>query len=56
MGDSSAQIRIGCIVWYTKLKWRYPGPFAGETATPGLLVGTAKDTVTPIRKQVVKSR
>ncbi len=50
MGDSSVQIRIGCIAWDTKPKRRYFGPFAGETAMPVLLLGTAKDIVTPIRK------
>lgn len=50
MGDSWAQIRMGCIAWDVKPKWRYPGPFAGITAKPMLLVGTTKDPVTPIRK------
>lgn len=50
MGDSSAQIRIGCIAWDTELKQHYPGLFARETATPVLLLGTAKDIVTPILK------
>ena len=54
MGNFSAQIRIGCIAWDTKPKCRYSGPFARETATPVLLVGTAEDTATPICKKVVK--
>ena len=50
MGESWAQIRMGCIAWDVKPKWRYPGPFAGATANPMLIVGTVLDPVTPIRK------
>ena len=50
MGDSWAQIRLGCIAWDVKPKWRFPGPFAAITAKPMLLIGTTMDPVTPIRK------
>ena len=50
MGDFWAQIRMGCVAWDIEPKWRYPGPFAGSTAKPMLLIGTMKDPVTPIRK------
>lgn len=50
MGESWAQVRLGCIAWDVKPKWRYPGPFAGTTAKPMLLIGTTMDPVTPIQK------
>ena len=50
MGDSWPQIRMGCIAWDIKPKWRYPGPFSGTTAKPMLIIGTELDPVTPIHK------
>lgn len=50
LGPSMAQVRLGCVQWNLKPKWRFPGPFVGETAHPMMVVGTARDPVTPIRK------
>ena len=50
LGPSMAQVRLGCAQWNLRPKWRFPGPFAGETAHPMMIVGTARDPVTPIRK------
>ena len=50
LGPFWAQIRLGCVQWNLKPKWRFPGPFVGETAHPMMVVGTARDPVTPIRK------
>ena len=52
IGDGWAQIRLGCVAWDIKPKWRFGGPFKGKTAKPMLMVGTLHDPVTPIRKCV----
>ena len=44
-----AQVRMGCIAWSAKPKWRFAGPYSGKTAYPMLMVGTLADPVTPIR-------
>jgi len=53
IGDSWAQIRLGCVAWGIRPKWRFGGPFTGETAKGMLIVGTLTDPVTPIRKWVI---
>ena len=50
LGPSMAQVRLSCARWNLRPKWRFPGPFAGETVHPMMIVGTARDPVTPIRK------
>lgn len=49
-GDSWAHIRLGCVGYDIKPKWRFPGPFAGQTAKPMLILGNRLDPVTPLRK------
>ena len=51
--DLFAQVRMKCIDWRLRPKWRFDGPFASSAiAFPLLLVGTRADPVTPIRKSV----
>ena len=50
MGDWWASVRLSCVGWNVKPKWRFPGPFTGETAHPMMFVGNTRDPVTPIRK------
>ena len=45
-----AEVRMKCIAWNLRPKWRFPGPFSGNPASPMLMVGTLADPVTPIRK------
>lgn len=49
-GDTWAEIRITCVGYDVKPKWRFPGPFAGATAKPMLILNNLLDPVTPIRK------
>lgn len=49
-GDSWAHIRLNCVGYNIKPKWRVPGPFAGKTSTPMLFLGNKFDPVTPLRK------
>ena len=49
-GDSWAHIRLNCVGYDIKPKWRVPGPFGGKTLTPMLILGSQYDPVTPLRK------
>ena len=51
-GDSWARVRLSCVGYDIKPKWRVPGPFTGKTAKPMLILGNYFDPVTPLRKQV----
>lgn len=50
LGDFWAGIRMKCVGYDIKAKWRVPGPFTGQTAKPMLILGTYFDPVTPLRK------
>ena len=45
-----SQVRMKCVTWGQRPKWRFPGPFTAKPANPMLMVGTLADPVTPIRK------
>lgn len=47
LGDWWAHTRLGCVGWKAKAKWRFSGPFAGNTSHPMLFIGTTLDPVTP---------
>ena len=49
-GDSWAHIRMSCVGYNIRPKWRVPGPFTGQTAKPMLILGSRLDPVTPLRK------
>lgn len=49
-GNSWAHIRLACVGYDVKPKWRFPGPFAGQTAKPMLILNNCYDPVTPLRK------
>lgn len=49
-GDSWAHIRMTCVGYNVKPKWRVPGPFSGQTAKPMLILNNILDPVTPLRK------
>ena len=48
--DSWAHIRLSCVGYNIKPKWRVPGPFSGRTQKPMLILGNQLDPVTPLRK------
>lgn len=49
IGASWARHRMSCMGWKIRPKWRFEGPFGGNTAHPILWVGNTADPVTPIR-------
>ena len=49
-GDSWAHIRLNCVGYNVRPKWRVPGPFTGQTFKPMLILGSQLDPVTPLRK------
>lgn len=50
MGDWWAHTRLGCVGWKTQAKWRFAGPFSGNTSHPILFIGNTLDPVTPLLK------
>lgn len=50
LGDWWAHTRLGCVGWKTKAKWRFAGPFEGNTSWPILFIGNTLDPVTPLNK------
>ena len=50
-GDSWAHIRLECVGYNVKPKWRVPGPFTGHTSEPMLILGSRFDPVTPLESK-----
>ena len=50
LGESWAHIRLNCVGYNVRPKWRVSGPFTGQTAKPMLFLGSRFDPVTPLRK------
>jgi pimeloyl-ACP methyl ester carboxylesterase len=44
-----ATFRLICTGWRVRSRWRYTGPFGGNTSIPILWIGNTADPVTPIR-------
>jgi pimeloyl-ACP methyl ester carboxylesterase len=44
-----ATFRLICTGWQVRSRWRFIGPFGGNTSTPILWIGNTADPVTPIR-------
>ncbi|KAI1398387.1 alpha/beta-hydrolase [Hypoxylon fuscum] len=47
-GDVNALFRMGCVGRKIRPKWRYDGPFGGNTSHPILYVANIADNVTPL--------
>lgn len=54
-GDIWAQIRIRCVGWKARSKWRFTGPFGGVTAHPILFIGNTLDAATPLNSARIMS-
>lgn len=49
IGDDWAHLRMFCVGWKARAKWRLEGPFTGNTSHPLLFVSNTLDPVTPLR-------
>lgn len=49
IGDDWAHLRMSCVGWKARAKWRLEGPFTGNTSHPLLFVSNTLDPVTPLR-------
>lgn len=47
-GDVNALFRLACIGRKIRPKWRYPGPFSGNTSHPILYVANIADNISPL--------
>jgi pimeloyl-ACP methyl ester carboxylesterase len=48
-GSIFAMTVLQCMSWRIRAKWRFTGPFKGNTSTPILWIGNTADPVTPVR-------
>ena len=51
-----AEVRMPCVFYTIRAKWRYTGPFGGLTAHPILFASQTLDPVTPIRNAFAASK
>ena len=47
-GATMASMRLGCVGWAVEAKWRFAGPFTGNTSHPILFIANTADNVTPL--------
>ncbi|KAG0652086.1 hydrolase [Hyphodiscus hymeniophilus] len=47
-GATMADIHLGCVGWKVEAKWRFTGPFQGNTSHPILFVSNIADNITPL--------
>ncbi|RFU29511.1 hypothetical protein B7463_g6837, partial [Scytalidium lignicola] len=48
-GAVNVLFRLACVGWKAKAKWRFSGPFGGNTSYPILFIANKADNVTPLR-------
>lgn len=48
LGDYWAHIRMSCVGWKAKAKWKISGPFTANTTHPLLFISNTLDPVTPL--------
>ncbi|KFY31230.1 hypothetical protein V493_01285 [Pseudogymnoascus sp. VKM F-4281 (FW-2241)] len=49
VGPIDVLTRMTCVGWRVRVKWRFAGPFQGNTSHPILFVGNVADNTTPLR-------
>ncbi|KAH8587687.1 TAP-like protein-domain-containing protein [Bisporella sp. PMI_857] len=55
-GATMAHMRLACMGWTVEAKWRFAGPFEGNTSFPILWVANTGDNVTPLRSAVQNAK
>ncbi|KFY96087.1 hypothetical protein V498_02908 [Pseudogymnoascus sp. VKM F-4517 (FW-2822)] len=48
-GSIDVITRMNCVGWRVRAKWRFAGPFQGNTSHPILFIGNVADNATPLR-------
>ncbi|OBT56517.1 hypothetical protein VE04_04263 [Pseudogymnoascus sp. 24MN13] len=48
-GPVDVVTRMSCVGWRVRAKWRFAGPFQGNTSHPILFIGNVADNTTPLR-------
>ncbi|KFZ02270.1 hypothetical protein V500_00266 [Pseudogymnoascus sp. VKM F-4518 (FW-2643)] len=48
-GPIDVTTRMTCVGWRARAKWRFAGPFQGNTSHPILFIGNVADNTTPLR-------
>ena len=56
MGDNWSTIRLPCLFYNIRPKWRFSGPFGRQTAHPILFASQTLDPVTPLRNAFAASK
>jgi hypothetical protein len=55
-GATMASMRLGCVEWGVRAKWRFDGPFGADAETKILFVGNRADNITPLKSAYIKRR
>ncbi|KAL2867640.1 putative proteinase [Aspergillus lucknowensis] len=56
VGDYWAHVRLACVAWSVRPKWKMPVPVTGNTSHPLLFVNNLLDPVTPLQSAKHMSR
>ncbi|KFY02207.1 hypothetical protein O988_02320 [Pseudogymnoascus sp. VKM F-3808] len=54
-GPIDVLTRMNCVGWRARAKWRFTGPFGGNTSHPILFIGNTADNTTPLRSAYVNA-
>ncbi|KFY37283.1 hypothetical protein V494_04825 [Pseudogymnoascus sp. VKM F-4513 (FW-928)] len=55
IGSVDVLTRMNCVGWRVRAKWRFAGPFQGNTAHPILFIGNVADNTTPLRSAYINA-
>lgn len=55
-GATMASMRLGCVEWRVRAKWRFAGPFKTNISTPILFVANTADNITPLKSAVINAK
>ena len=54
-GATMASMRLGCVEWDVRAKWRFKGPFGADAETKILFVGNRADNITPLKSAYINA-
>ncbi|TVY41362.1 Tripeptidyl aminopeptidase [Lachnellula subtilissima] len=56
VGAIMAEMRLACVHWSVQAKWKFNGPFEGNTSHPILFIANRADNVTPLRSAQINAK